>query len=71
MNTVLNIVAGLLLLVQSWQKHKEQEDAQKQADKINANPTDWFNDHFSSGVSVKSAGDEAPGKATHISIDDK
>lgn len=71
MNTFLNIVAGLLLLAQSWKKHKEQEDAQKQADQINSSPTDWFNSHFSSGLPIKSASDEASGKATHISIDSK
>lgn len=46
MRTLLNILAGLLLLIQSWQAKKEQEDAQQQADKINDDPVDWFNNHF-------------------------
>lgn len=71
MNTMLNIAAGLLLLIQSWQRHKELEDAQKQADQINKDPTAWFNDHFSSGLPIKQSDESGSGKATHISIDNK
>lgn len=50
MRALLNIVAGLLLLVQSYRAKKEQEDAQKQADQISQDPVDWFNNHFDSGL---------------------
>jgi len=50
MKTLLNIVAGLLLLVQSYRATKEQADAQKQADSISKDPVDWFNNHFDGGL---------------------
>ncbi|QHJ79494.1 MAG: hypothetical protein [Caudoviricetes sp.] len=65
MKALLNIIAGLLLLIQSYQAKKEQADAQEQANKINADPTDWFNTHFDGGVSDNSASTSS-GKATHI-----
>lgn len=71
MKTLLNVIAGLLLLVQSWQRKKEQEDAQAQADSINKDPVDWFNGHFSSGLQQQPADADSSGKATHISIPSK
>lgn len=46
MKSLLNVLAGLIMLVQSYKVQKEQADAQKQADKIAESPDDWFNDHF-------------------------
>lgn len=50
MRTLLNIIAGLLLLIQSYKAKKEQADAQQQADQISQDPVDWFNTHFDGGV---------------------
>lgn len=47
MNTALGILAGLLYLVRQYYKKKEADDAQKEADKLENNPTDWFREHFS------------------------
>ena len=70
MKALLNIMAGLLMLIQSYQAKKEQAHAQEEANKINTYPVDWFNTHFDSGVSVSSA-EASSGKATHINITSK
>lgn len=46
MKAFLNVLAGLIMLVQSYKVQKEQADAQKQANQIAEHPDDWFNDHF-------------------------
>lgn len=46
MKTLLNIIAGLLLLFQSWSNKKEQQRAQAEADKVSNDPVDWFSNHF-------------------------
>lgn len=50
MRVLLNILAGLLLLVQSYRAKKEQTDAQQQANQISQDPVDWFNTHFDGGM---------------------
>lgn len=69
MKDLLNIIAGLLLLVQSLKIKKEQTDAQQQANKISQDPVDWFNTHFDGGVQQPT--EASPGKATHISHSSK
>ncbi len=64
MKALLNIVAGLLLLVQSYKAQKEQADAQKQADAISKDPADWFNDHFDGGMHKQSAEEKSTRKAS-------
>ncbi|UJH95893.1 Rz-like protein [Pantoea phage Nufs112] len=64
MKALLNIVAGLLLLLQSYKVDKEQKDAQEQADSISEEPADWFNDHFSGGLHKQSADEGSSGKTT-------
>lgn len=70
MKSLLNIVAGLLLLFQSYKVKKEQTDAQHQADQINKDPTDWFNSHFGGGMHNESADEAKATKATVIRIKD-
>lgn len=69
MKALLNIVAGLLLLVQSYKVKKEQVDAQKQADAINEDPADWFNGHFNGGLHKQSADETSTSKAASASKD--
>lgn len=64
MKALLNILAGLLLLVQSYKVKKEQEDAQKQADVINEKPADWFNDHFNSSLHQRTDSEDRPAEAS-------
>lgn len=64
MKALLNILAGLLLLVQSYKAKKEQDNAQKQADTINNDPADWFNEHFDSGLHKQSADEANASKAS-------
>lgn len=67
MKALLNIVAGLLLLVQSYKVKKEQEYAQSQANEINKDPTDWFNGHFDGGLHKQSADEAITSEATSSS----
>lgn len=67
MKTLLNIIAGLLLLFQSWQRDKEQADAQAEVNRINKDPVDWFNGHFSGGLQQPTASNESTNKTTHNS----
>ena len=69
MNPLLKIVAGLLLLFQSYKVKKEQVDAQQQADQISQDPADWFNAHFDGGLHNKPADEASSGKATTIRKD--
>lgn len=46
MSTLLNILAGLLLLLQSWFNKKEHKRAQAEADKVSNDPVGWFGTHF-------------------------
>lgn len=69
MKALLNIIAGLLLLVQSFKIKKEQTDAQQQANKIGQDPVDWFGTHFDGGVQQST--EASSGKATHISHSSK
>lgn len=43
---ILEILAALLRAVERKQAKKEQQNAQAEADRVSANPTEWFNDHF-------------------------
>ena len=67
MKALLNILAGLLLLVQSYKVEKEQDYAQSQANEINKDPADWFNSHFDGGMHNEPADEASAGKATIIS----
>lgn len=42
----MQIVAGLLKLAADYAKRKEQKEAQANAEAVDADPVDWFNDHF-------------------------
>lgn len=46
MNNALRILAGLLDLLATYGKRKEQKGAQAEADRINDDPADWYRDHF-------------------------
>lgn len=42
----MQIVAGLLKLAADYAKRKEYKEAQDNAEAVDDNPVDWFNDHF-------------------------
>jgi len=69
MKALLNIVAGLLLLVQSYKVKKEQDYAQSQANEVNKDPADWFNSHFDGGLHKQPADETEANKATIVSKD--
>jgi hypothetical protein len=50
------LLTKILSLVELFILHRKKADAQKQRDAVEANPVDWFTNHFG-GVSAKS--DEA------------
>lgn len=43
---ILAILGVVLLALREFFKRKEAKDAQKEADLINRNPTEWFSTHF-------------------------
>lgn len=46
MNNALRVLAGLIDLLASYGKRKEQENVQAEADRLHDDPADWFADHF-------------------------
>lgn len=68
MSKVLSIIYGLLMLLKSWQVKQEQTDAQEQANKIEQDPVDWFNNHFDGGLQQSKSAEASSSKATHIRL---
>ena len=66
MNKFLEVMAGLIGLLLSAKKKKEDKEAQSEANHASDNPADWFADHFrvSDGVTR-----ESKGKATEADAD--
>lgn len=62
---LISIIYGLLMLIKSYQTKKEQEVAQNEADKIDANPSDWFNNHFDG---MHSKAETSSNKAAHSDL---
>lgn len=46
MNNLFKVLAGLIDLLKSYGRKKEQENAQKDADLIESDPAAWYAKHF-------------------------
>lgn len=46
MNSLFKVLAGLIDLLKSYGRKKEQENAQKDADLIESDPAAWYANHF-------------------------
>ena len=50
MISFLAVLDKLLLFIQVWYKKQEEKKRQKDQNELEANPADWFTEHFNDGL---------------------
>ena len=43
---MIELINRLLAFIEAFLRKKESKEAQHEVDELEANPNDWFNDHF-------------------------